>query len=161
MVVFLLKICIKDDCKNDNGVPNCMVVVTLMFSTCLPPLFHFASMSLQKLVSTLKGGSEKSAEKSVFFFFYSTSSFLFLFSTIVVFFFGDGVFSPLSLSNSSKFYSLKKHACNEEASLQCYLNIVCTISIAIANTVVTTNSMHLVLMHVCIQLRRKLEVTFH
>ena len=124
MVVFLLKICIKDDCKNDNGVPNCMVVVTLMFSTCLPPLFHFASMSLQKLVSTLKGGSEKSAEKSVFFFFYSTSSFLFLFSSIVVFFFGDGVFSPLSLSNSSKFYSLKKHACNEEASLQCYLNIV-------------------------------------
>jgi len=69
-------------------------------------------------VSTLKGGSEKSAEKSVFFSSTLPPLSFSFFPPQWSSFFGDGVFSPLSLSNSSKFYSIKKHACNEQACLQ-------------------------------------------
>ena len=69
-------------------------------------------MSLQKLVSTLKGGSEKSAEKSVFFFLLLFLLFPFPFSATVVFFFWWwGVFTPLS-------FKLIKILLPQEACLQ-------------------------------------------
>ena len=123
MVVFLLKICIKEDCKNDNGVPNCMVVVTrflhafLLYSTLHRCLYRSLCPPWKVVV--------KRAQKNLSFFPSTLPPLSFsFFPPQWSSFFGDGVFSPLSLSNSSKFYSLKKHACNEEASLQCYLNIV-------------------------------------
>ena len=69
------------------------------------------------------------------------------------FFFGDGLATSLSNSSpESKFTpsrnmpAMKKHLCNDIKML------LCKISIAITNTVITTNSMHLhtVLTHACV-----------
>ena len=88
---------------------------------CLPPLFLLAYRSLCPPWKVVVKRVQKNF--SLFFLLFLLFPFPFFHHSGPPFWW-QGVVTPLSFEPVKIWVTLKKHACNEEASLQCCLNIV-------------------------------------